>query len=419
MSERTPLLGHHRRAPPVYAYPAVIAVLLLLLFPILLIAHNLPNKNEAIWIRNLGAYAPLIPHRIPPLPGGCSVDQVSVLHRHTARYPTSGAAVRLRKTLAKLVNATDPFLRTADLTMKGWEFGELTQPGREAARASGLDFRHYALPPFIRSSGARRVLDSAHLFLSSLGRGIVDVIIPEGESVNNTLCVHSCPAQRSSHSGETQVSEVIHLLGPAAARLSSLWNVQLEPEDIPNIAGMCGFDSARTGRWSSWCSLLTTDEWEAVGYVGEVGRWYAFGGGSAGWVNELVARLTDSAVVDGTCTNRTLDANPATFPLGQRLFIDFTHDNEMVAIQAALGINRRVLVQGSVPPREWVLSEIVPFGARWRDRVMPVERPECGGTLCPLDAFVASQKESRERDWAICAPDGMEISNQDAYIWML
>ncbi|BEJ10770.1 hypothetical protein CspHIS471_0101920 [Cutaneotrichosporon sp. HIS471] len=340
MSERTPLLGHRRRAPPVYAYPAVIAVLLLLLFPILLITHNLPNTNEAIWIRNLGAYAPLVPHRAPPLPDGCSVDQVSILHRHTARYPTPGAAVRLRKTLAKLVNATDSFFRTTDLTMKGWEFGELTQPGREAARASGLDFRDYALPPFIRSSGGRRVLDSAHLFLSSLGRGNVDVIIPEGES--------------------------------------------------------------------------------------------------AGWVNELVARLTDSAVVDGTCTNRTLDANPATFPLGQRLFIDFTHDNEMVAIQAALGINRRVPIQGSVPLREWVLSEIVPFGARWRfervvcgpqrerfirmlinDRVMPVERPECGGTLCPLDAFVASQKESRERDWAICVRDVMEKSNQDAYTWML
>jgi hypothetical protein len=38
-------------------------------------------------------------------------------------------------------------------------------------------------------------------------------------------------------------------------------------------------------------------------------------------VNELVARLTDSPVTDNTCTNRTLDASPETFPLGKRLFI--------------------------------------------------------------------------------------------------
>lgn len=41
----------------------------------------------------------------------------------------------------------------------------------------------------------------------------------------------------------------------------------------------------------------------------------------AGWVNELVARLTDAPVTDNTCTNRTLDASPKTFPLGKRLFV--------------------------------------------------------------------------------------------------
>lgn len=41
----------------------------------------------------------------------------------------------------------------------------------------------------------------------------------------------------------------------------------------------------------------------------------------SGWVNELIARLTDSEVVDETCTNRTLDSDPKTFPLGKKLFI--------------------------------------------------------------------------------------------------
>lgn len=40
----------------------------------------------------------------------------------------------------------------------------------------------------------------------------------------------------------------------------------------------------------------------------------------AGWVNELLARLTDSEVVDSTTTNRTLDADEASFPRGGKHF---------------------------------------------------------------------------------------------------
>jgi hypothetical protein len=42
----------------------------------------------------------------------------------------------------------------------------------------------------------------------------------------------------------------------------------------------------------------------------------------AGWINELIARLTDSAPNDNTTTNRTLDADESTFPRGgERLFL--------------------------------------------------------------------------------------------------
>lgn len=148
--ETTPLLLGRRPAPSVYAYPAIVAGLLLLfLFAAIASGYNLTGDEDA-WVRNLGAYAPLVPLSVPGLPKGCHVDQVSVvrprpsrsltqLHRHTGRYPTPGAADRLRATLAKLANATVParassaaFLRAADLEMRGWEFGELTDPGRRA-----------------------------------------------------------------------------------------------------------------------------------------------------------------------------------------------------------------------------------------------------------------------------------------------
>lgn len=74
----------------------------------------------------------------------------------------------------------------------------------------------------------------------------------------------------------------------------------------------------------------------------------------AGWVNELIARLTDSTVSDETSTNRTMDKDEDLFPLGgKRIFVvcrfkfrptiwlmrkDFSHDNEMIEIMTALNI---------------------------------------------------------------------------------
>lgn len=46
-----------------------------------------------------------------------------------------------------------------------------------------------------------------------------------------------------------------------------------------------------------------------------------------GYVQELVARLTETRIpVHNSSTNATLDDNPATFPLGQSLYVDATHE---------------------------------------------------------------------------------------------
>jgi hypothetical protein len=62
--------------------------------------------------------------------------------------------------------------------------------------------------------------------------------------------------------------------------------------------------------------------------------WYgsAFGSPVArvqgiGWIQEMVARLTHTPIaVHNTSTNATLDDNPVTFPLGQSLYVDATHE---------------------------------------------------------------------------------------------
>jgi hypothetical protein len=46
-----------------------------------------------------------------------------------------------------------------------------------------------------------------------------------------------------------------------------------------------------------------------------------------GWIQELVARLTQTPIAThNSSTNSTLNDNPITFPLGQSLYVDATHE---------------------------------------------------------------------------------------------
>ena len=137
-----------------------------------------------------------------------------------------------------------------------------------------------------------------------------------------------------------------------------------------------------------------------------------------GYVNELLARLTETPVRDGTQTNRTLDGSHETFPLNRTIYADFSHDNTMAAIYAAIGLFKQRQDLNPThpdPSRIWVASELVSFAARMvteriecdfepdkefvrivvNDALQPLEF--CGGKdgLCELGAFVESQGYAR------------------------
>ena len=142
-----------------------------------------------------------------------------------------------------------------------------------------------------------------------------------------------------------------------------------------------------------------------------------------GYINELLARLTDSPVRDNTQTNRTLDSSPVTFPLDRTIYADFSHDNQMIAIYAALGLFRPAAPLDPTKPdprRTWLASKLVPFSGR-----LVTERLSCDASvgrkaketlvrmlvddalqdldfcgagkdgLCSLDRFVESQSFAR------------------------
>lgn len=135
-----------------------------------------------------------------------------------------------------------------------------------------------------------------------------------------------------------------------------------------------------------------------------------------GYINELIARLTGTAVQDNTQTNRTLDSDPETFPLDRKIYADFSHDNQMIAIYAAMGLFPQKITPDPINPqsnRTWYVSRMTPFSAQ-----MVTEKIQCGKTtyvrvlvndavqplkfcgassngMCELDAFVASQVYAR------------------------
>lgn len=135
-----------------------------------------------------------------------------------------------------------------------------------------------------------------------------------------------------------------------------------------------------------------------------------------GYINELLARLTDNPVRDYTQTNRTLDSNPDTFPLGRGMYVDFSHDNLIVAVVSAMGLfgnskEERTFGGGMLDPakpddtREWFVSRIVPFSGR-----MVVERMECGLPTDDAAGYVPSVSgKGRQRKRAEDAEDSVYV----------
>ena len=95
-----------------------------------------------------------------------------------------------------------------------------------------------------------------------------------------------------------------------------------------------------------------------------------------GYLNELIECLTNLPTHHGLQTNKTLLSSPKTFPLNRKMYVDFSHDNLMVAVFAAMGLFK----QPSGPldatkineDRTWIISKMVPFSGQ-----MTVERLFC------------------------------------------
>ncbi|KAJ1307056.1 hypothetical protein OPQ81_008035 [Rhizoctonia solani] len=355
-------------------------------------------------INHLGPYGPR--HPVPSnisaeVPNGCDVSMISILQRHGARYPTGdGEGARIDTALGKLstvTNVTDPSLQFILDFKYSYVADQLVPFGQRQMYVSGqiIAEKYVSLgsKAFVRSSKEERIAESAGWWEQGFRGGSFEVpvselpypavAIPVSDKMNNTLDVQTCPAARALKPppGDIASAEWLSLFAPPITKRlnDGLPGANLTDRDVFSLMNLCGFDwAAKNGAASPWCGLFSIDEWKNYEYYHDLEKYWSKSYGSvyarslgAGWVNELISRLTGEPVQDSTCTNSTLDSNYETFPIGPsapRIFADFSSDNNIATILSSLGILRDSVPLPSTGPipsgqgQRFVVSKMVPFG---------------------------------------------------------
>ena len=420
-------------------------------------------------------------------PAKCQIIFAQLLARHGARDPTEHKSDLYAETISRIKsqvprNGFDgKFAFLADYEYK-LGADQLTDFGRDQLVNMGnLFFESYpdlaaSNAPFIRASGQERVVESAYKFLDGFHQAQarhqvetvstkqqVDIakhnvtVIPETPESNNTLNHGRCPAfERSTIGKETQTEFAQTFLPDIRSRLQAALptTTNLSQQDTLFLMDLCPFETVASplGTPSEFCSLFSIDEWRSYDYYQTLGKYYGSGSGNplgpvqgAGFVSELIARLTRSPLRDEddqTTVNHTLDSDPDSFPLDRSLYADFSHDNLMSSVFAAM----RLFDQISTFEKDQIMDEekldgfraatTVPFAGRMvveklvcgdggrsmvrvlmNGRVLPLKACSADAEgLCALDAFVkALRLEHKDEKWETCFEDDTtERQGEDA-----
>ncbi|KAJ7862603.1 histidine phosphatase superfamily [Mycena olivaceomarginata] len=144
-------------------------------------------------------------------------------------------------------------------------------------------------------------------------------------------------------------------------------------EDMYVLQQLCAYETIALG-YSKFCELFTEEEWDGFDYSLDLYFWYNSAFGFAlgrplgiGYVQELVARLTHTPIVThNSSTNGTLNDDPTTFPLGQGLYVDATHEVVVLQVVTVLGLST-LAAEGTLPAdhipqhRTFGSRELAPF----------------------------------------------------------
>lgn len=389
-------------------------------------------------------------HQAPPTGrnGTCTLEQVHILHRHGARYPTGGAPTELVRDLVGTHGATFTGPLTF-LNMYAYRLGaELLVPlGREQLHMSGvkaaIDYARLAERDLshnkkllVRAGSQQRIVDSALAWSAGFwGHAWPDKtdfeVQIEEPHFNTTLAPNfACSAAADAFHVQDYVQQY---LAKTTERLQQyVHGAKLSPMTVYGMQQLCSYDTVAYGQ-SAFCALFSEDDWRGYEFAWDQRFFYDYGPGAAtgpamglGWVNEFVSRLTHTPWDRATQTseNATFNTDPTLFPVDRAIYADFTHDSVLTSVIAALN-----LTELAKPPRvedrqrAFRTSLVVPFSARLifekfacgagddealirlrlNDAIVPLQQlSQCEARadgLCSLNHFLASLAQRNHQGW--------------------
>ncbi|GAA5865518.1 hypothetical protein JCM1840_001427 [Sporobolomyces johnsonii] len=356
------------------------------------------------------------------VPEGCTVEQVQLLHRHGARYPTTGSGTQA---FAKNVVGAEGFKASGNLTfLNNWAYklgAEILTPfGREQLFNLGASFRtkygHLLDPsqkPVFRTESQDRMLKSALNFAAGFfGIPFEDqyhqLITIEWPGFNNTLAPYmTCPnagrADLAKTAYEKKSQWVTLYLADAVKRFQSqVAGVNLTPLDVFNMQLMCAYELVALGG-SEFCPLFTEDEWKGFEYAHDIEFYEAYSYGQPaqaamgkGWVQEWLARTLKQPLSEFNSTTNATYHSSRYFPLDQQLYVDATHDTVISSIITTLNFSSFArsgpLPADHIPANlSFVTSSISPFAANLHSQVLS----------CPSSPLVPQGKDARFVRWIL------------------
>ncbi|KAI0348404.1 phosphoglycerate mutase-like protein [Trametopsis cervina] len=348
-----------------------------------------------------------LPGASPQVPDGCTLSQVHLLHRHGARYPTSGGhGAQFASTLQQVASGQG-FSVSGPLTfLSDWTYklgSELLLPfGRQQLFENGVAFRlrygklldAFERIPVVRTTSQARMVDTAVSFSAGFF-GVQEYqnqshlsIAVETPGLNTTLASYfACPNfVKVAGNGRGATSQwAPAYLSKTVGRLQRyIKGLELNATLVYAMQELCAYETVALG-YSQFCGLFTKSEWDGFEYAGDLDFWYLGGPGNpvasalgTGYIQELVARLTQTPLTSfNTSTNSTLNGNNVTFPLDQpmQVYLDFTHDIVISSVAVAMNFTS-FAEQGPLPvthvPRHvtYKAQNIVPFAANLVGQVL-------------------------------------------------
>lgn len=337
------------------------------------------------------------------LPDGCGIEQSHTLQRHAQRFPTSyfDDGVNDENFAAEVANWTGAgsakftgslsFLNTYRYLLNE---SYLTNVGANTEFSAGLSFwnrygrlLYDAVPgqlaydanypngtarpkPVLRTTSQSRIWNSQiNWALGFFGTSFqltpnptlegADspfdlVVITEGGTENNTLasydsCTNEYAQEPILYTGDWLLETYIpKYLAAATERLSQYvpsgfdWTVN----DTYAMQSICAYETAFIGE-SNFCGFFTLDEWAGFENTLDTEYYYDYAWGNPtgraqgiGYLQELLARLQNQYIdVSDSSVNSTLTDNPTTFPLGQKFYADFSHDDILISVLTAMSVD--------------------------------------------------------------------------------